>query len=120
MFTSQVIRFAYDPSRKKTIFNSISSMFFSPPTAKSEQGQQDPKQQQGTVQQGTLLVENFGELKLERAQSGSSVSSESSQVDENSVKRLVDMGFAAGAARDTLIKFNGNETAAINELLKTA
>jgi hypothetical protein len=118
----QVIRFSYDPSRKPTVFNAFSKMFFQASTPK-EDDETKKTIEESNASEGTSL-EELGDAPLptlDRIDSSASTSSCNGEsgilVDENSVKRLMDMGFLADVSKRTLIKHNGNETAAINELL---
>lgn len=111
--TSKVMRFSYDSSRKQTIFNSFAKMF----TRSSGPSDTDAKKEEAVDEKEELSDVLETPPPLERDNSSASTSSTNGVVDENSVKRLVDMGFVADVSREMLIKHNGNETAAINELL---
>lgn len=107
-------------------------MFFqstTPVGAKEDEKKEDEKEAAASTSistgpdgTATVLDAPVGSLTLERVDSSASSSSsgESGLVDENSVKRLMDMGFMADVSRATLLKHNGNETAAVNELLSSA
>mmetsp|Transcript_25306 Transcript_25306/g.42700 ORF Transcript_25306/g.42700 Transcript_25306/m.42700 type:complete len:504 (-) Transcript_25306:849-2360(-) len=122
---SQVIRFSYDPSRKTTIFSAFSSLFAksstpngSATTEKDEKTDNTDKESENLGDQAVEnVVNNVESMSLTREASSNSQNSESGLVDEGSVRRLMDMGFMADISRATLLKHNGNETAAINELL---
>jgi len=107
-------------------------MFFqstTPAGGKQDEVKEDAKEGMSSNTTGpddsTVLDAPVATLTLENVDSSASSSSASSSsgsslVDENSVKRLMDMGFMADVSRNTLLKHNGNETAAVNELLSSA
>lgn len=100
-------------------------MFFqssTPASGKSSESTDDKKEDTssttaGPGPDGSALDGPVASLTLEKVDSTASSSHESALVDENSVKRLMDMGFMGDISREVLLKHNGNETAAINELL---
>jgi hypothetical protein len=88
-----------------------------------ESGEKEETSTTAPPEGGTVLDTPVAALTLEQDAGsgcgGGSGGDESDWVDENSVKRLTDMGFMADMSRATLRKHNGNETAAINELLSS-
>lgn len=112
----QVIRFSYDSSRKKTVFNSFAKLF-----SRSEGGGKAEKEGGQEEGESSTVVDSAAAVTptvpVEGA--GQEGAGGDGLVDENSVRRLMDMGFVAEVSRSTLLKYNGNETAAINELLSS-
>ena len=119
----QVVCFSYDPSRKSTVFNSFTNLFFSQSKSSSNENTHVEEEGQPTTEgdstEVTEIASDVGAITLTRVPSDSASNTENPMVDEDSVKRLMDMGFVAEVSRNVLLKHKGNETAAVNELLSS-
>lgn len=119
--TSDIVRFSYDPSRKPTVFGAFSKMF----SRKSNPSEQSKSTSENNIDekadQNSPLEDdnNAADAPVLTKTSSSQSTDDSALVDENSVQRLVNMGFDAEISRNSLLKHNGNETAAINDLLSS-
>ena len=115
--------FSYDPSRKNTIFNRLSKMFFQPSSTSSDCVEKDDNnnddKEDPTIESPDVVQTTNSVSEITINNDSNVQANDSTFVDENSVKRLTDMGFMDDVVRSTLVKHNGNETEAINDLLSS-
>lgn len=118
--SSEVIRFSYDPSRKTTVFSSFTNLFFQTKSTNEipvEENVQASADSGNSDEKVTEIAHDVEAMTVNNEVAKNTATVDTSLVDENSVKRLMDMGFVEEVSRNVLLKHNGNETAAINELL---